>query len=1716
MNRLGLLLCLSLVAGCARQPEGALRVEISTADALKADCVRLAVSDDKGNELKSLVLSRANMRNAWKVGVVQGKDLPKTVTFQATAHLGTCTDETTFKLASRSPPVTATFPETTVEQVNLKLDPADATLDADRDGYVAVTLGGADCNDDAAKGGASIFPGSVQLCTSEVDTDCDGQGACADSDCGSAAECVSPPDRVVFRSVPATQLRYACTSAITVELQNAAGLRNATASTDVTLGSSLAGAQFFSDSSCTVPTTSVRIPFMSGQATVFLKSTDLGTAELTASATGLTSGRASVTILPTAVSQLKFTTPPRSLQAGVCGTDLVTLGVVDSNGLPTVTDQPLNVTLSALPSDMNGNFFAATDTACTPAQRLTSISIPAGAGEVSFRIRSERATPAMTPMVLNANSGMLMATQNVTVSPAAASKLGFLNTPLSMTSVMTCSPGKLQLQVQDAFGNRAPSPSDVVLDLSAMNLSNFTFYDALAGMCTTPITSITIAAGASDAELYVRGMTPSSNGSVVITPRNTFAQVTQAVYVSAGAPTRIALQGAKTITAGECTPTPITLTALDATNVPAAFATPQTVILSTAPTPASFAFYSQAGCGGAALGSTVTFPAGQTQLNLYFRGTIAVASFAITASITGFGSDTLGGNSIVAGPPAVLAWNPSSRTTTAGTCTAQGYTLNILDNFTNSTRFASDTTLTVSSTLAGVTIGTNSAACSSGSTMTIPASTTFATFYATHTVAATYALTATAGTASTSSSGQLVVNPGTATELRIVSPSPNPAAVTAGGCVQVRLERRDSLNNLVPVGTATTLNVGTLPSGVTAHADQTSCMNGTGAATTFAMAATDSQRTFWLRATRTNAMAVITPYVALQPALTATITLVVSPAAASALEFIGLPLSRASDVCSNGITVRRRDPFNNDATLDPDITVNVTSSAPLNFYTTSDCTGTAASSAAVTITSGNATSGAFSMKSATVTMATLTGASGSLTSATGSFSVTPGTPSRLVFSGAGANVGAGSCSGSIGFTVRDANNNLSPVSAALSVDLTKSPMGDSVTFYSDGACTTASTTTQVASGQSSGAFSFRSNTVNSALQVSIGSTGFTGASQTWNVQIGPPAAITWKTPPQSPIARFGCSSVATVELRDLGGNLSPAPGGGTTLTLNSSAANAGITFFSDSACTTPVTMVTVPAAATETSFYFTATGNTSTNLFVTGSGLTNSPTQNVSITPVTASFAVTMANTELEAGGCEAVTVTRQDMAMSPITRGSTPMTLTSDNAAVTLHTASNCSGTGASSQSTTIAHGTSAVTFYARGRSAAALTAVTLTASDTSGGVSNGTRTLNAYPLVRRGSCNVTNNNLTSRCTLSPSIPGNVISRSFLVFSSTGDTQFNDSGTQRVRPTDGNVECHLETSTTVDVVCSRSDSHQQVDVEYQVVSWGRSYANGGVTVQHLQANSAAATTTDVTLPTPVTSPASTFVLFSSKSLGGEINDANDFDTARLLDASTVRIAASSATSIAYSLQIVEFAGATVTRGTTTLSGATAQVTAPGDNARSFVLYSTYLSDTMSNDSYICKRRLRGRLHSNGTNIDFRRGAGGGGAGTNCTNSDVLELAWERVQLPVCSAGTGCTTAQSQVSASGGATNTSPTSQLTNGNGTTTWNITAVTTHRSIVFSGGQGPGGQSAGEGNYNDTNGDTGDDTGALHARFYFNSASQVGLTRAVTGDTANFIPFVVQFDP
>lgn len=763
--------------------------------------------------------------------------------------------------------------------------------------------------------------------------------------------CADPPDRVEITSTITSMLRYECRGPFRVELRDANGARTAVRDTLVSVSVSLPGVTAHWVASCTETSTStITLPAGQSSFEVYLKADGqaFGTATLTATAAQVaTAGQAMVEVHPQPVDHLEFTSPPRTISAGQCSTEQVTLELRDAMNRRTDVDSPTTITLTSSPADLNDANLFFSDAAC--AVDGSTPQLQPGQGAVALHLTARRAGSFVLTATPSAGQGI---TQQLTVVPGAASKLAFTNAPVALRTTESCSAALFTVQLRDAFDNPVTATADLPIRVSVSGLVNVTLHDG-TGPCTTAArTDFTIAAGTTSVSFRARGMTAPPNVGTIEASAGTggIADASQALTISSGFASRFVMTGAAQSTlAGQCSLSPFTLELQDSGGNVSSSPVPVTFTLTTVPAADStFRFYGGAGCL-VDLGGQLTVPAGQSSATFYFRGNRPMAAFEIRASSGALSPPAtfLPGNSIRPGPPAKLVFvAPLSQTAQAGACTASPYRANVLDLFDNSTSFSTPQTVSVTSNPPGVTVGASS--CAGGSSVSLAANATQATFSAQHTVTSPgYSLTATVGGFSTAVPASLTVTPGPSTLVRELPTGI--ANVPAGACQQITLSRRDAFGNPAPTAGPTPVTL-SYPAGTSWGVfSSTNCTGPSGAAismnSTHTVSFSVSPRT-----------AGNYPMTATVGAQSAVVDFQVVAAPPSQLVFSSPVQTIPAGSCSASTIVTLRDAWGNTAATASNRVVSFTATPTGNnvtFYSNSSCGG--AGSNQVTMLTGTST-----------------------------------------------------------------------------------------------------------------------------------------------------------------------------------------------------------------------------------------------------------------------------------------------------------------------------------------------------------------------------------------------------------------------------------------------------------------------------------------------------------------------------------------------------------------------------------------------------------------------------------------------------------------------------------------------------------------------------------------------------------------------------------------
>ena len=869
---------------------------------------------------------------------------------------------------------------------------------------------------------------------------------------------------------------------------------------------------------------------------------------------------------------------------------------------------------------------------------------------------------------------------------APPTQIVFSTAPLQLTAG-DCS-SALTLEARDARNQPQTVSGPTALLLSASPDTGVTFYADSA--CTTAATQITVFPGASRGSFYLRA---TKAGSLTLTAQASgIGQATQPETVFPAKATTLVLAGsAQTLSTDAACSQPITLQTFDAFGNTVAPSANLPVTLAASPSN-GVTFYAGAGCSGAAT-TTLTVPLGTTSATFSFRAT-KTGTFNLSASAAGY-SPGAQDATITPGLANALAFSTPPANVSAGVCTALG--LESHDAAGNAAPVTAATSVTLTSNPALVTFYADAACSMVSGNVTLGANTSSATVYFKATQAGSTTLSATAaGFASASQSA--TITPAAPASLAFSSLVQSKAAGTCSAAVTV--QTRDAFGSASSVSTNTAVNLSASPGTGFAFYSDASCTNAVSSAT---IAANTNTATFYFKGTQ---VASVTLTASASGLTSATQPATITAGAAFALAITPATQSVAVGTCSAQVQAQVHDAFGNVTTIPSGRSVTLTSSATSGFafYSDVNCT-----SAVTSVTLGaNASAVPFYFKgtqagSVQISVAT----SGGINGDTQTQTLTPGTPSVLAFSTAAQTLVAGVCSSKLTIQSRDNFGNTVAVGASTSVTLNVSPTSG-FTFYLNPDCTGPTTTVNLGPGNASADVYF-SSTKPGTFSVSLSATGFTNTPQSETITAAPASAIVITSAAQT-LAVNACSTAVALQVKDAFGNQVNA-GANTTVNLTASP-SAGLTFYSNGGCTTPVTSVTIAANANGASFFFKTTQAGTVTLTATPNNSLTADSQDETLTAGAAKqLSIDAPAQTLIAGKCSDITTVRAlDQFGNPTNvTAATAVTLTAaPGANFAFYSDATCS---TPITSVSIAAGTMSKGFYFRGTTT---NTVMITASNT------------------------------------------------------------------------------------------------------------------------------------------------------------------------------------------------------------------------------------------------------------------------------------------------------------------------------------------------------------------------------------------------------------------
>jgi hypothetical protein len=493
MRRVSLLLVLVVLAGCNR--EGAIQAVIHYDASVRASCIALEVLGGGDEVLRTLRLERPAdpERKTLTVAIFRG-DLPEEVQLQARALWGNgCTSA----LANngQSALVTGQFKAGEVSDVNIDLQRPSKALDDDEDGYIGADHGGPDCDDTRQ----DHRPGVEELCDGTDDLNCDNKRGCDDSTCAGKA-CARAPSSLLFTSGAFDATAGTCSPPVVVERRDSQNQASEFGfPTPLTLQTTVSGGvMFYADASCS-SSVDPTIPAGKSSLTFYVRGTKAGQGELSASATALTAATVTHSVVAGPGITPLITTPPNTLRAGECVP--FTVEWRDAFDNPAL-GHPNNITLT---TGMDAKLYqdAACQQAVTPAFLARDVQ--------SLPLYFSGPRTGTTTIVVEGTTS-LKAQQAQTVRPNVPTAFVVEGTAPQTLFAGECS-SAMTVRMFDRFNNPTSFDAATPLGLSSNSTGDFGFYVG-AGCTGTPVSALTLAAGATSAGFSFKGKT---GGPVTLT-----------------------------------------------------------------------------------------------------------------------------------------------------------------------------------------------------------------------------------------------------------------------------------------------------------------------------------------------------------------------------------------------------------------------------------------------------------------------------------------------------------------------------------------------------------------------------------------------------------------------------------------------------------------------------------------------------------------------------------------------------------------------------------------------------------------------------------------------------------------------------------------------------------------------------------------------------------------------------------------------------------------------------------------------------------------------------------------------------------------------------------------------------------------------------------------------------------------------------------------------
>ncbi len=802
-------------------------------------------------------------------------------------------------------------------------------------------------------------------------------------------------------------------------------------------------------------------------------------------------------LLAATATKLVFATTPTT---GTAGTTLGSVKVdIESSTGAIVTTNTSTVTIAVASGP--GGFTTASTTSVAAVSGVATFSKLAldTAGTYTFQVTDGSLT--------GATSG------NITVSPAAASKLAFQQTPTTGTAGQALSPS-ITASVEDAFGNV------VTTNTSTVTIAVASGPGALASGSTTTAKAASGVATFSNLILDTAG-----TYTFKVTDGSLTSATSGNIAVSAAAASKVVLEQTPTSgTAGQALSPSVTAAVEDAFgNVVTSNTSTETIALASGP-------------GGFTSGSTTSVAAASGVAT--FNNLVLDTSGSYTLKVTdgSLTSATTGTISVSPGAANKLVVQTTTATGTAGQALGT-LTVAVTDAYGN--------VLTSNTSTVTIAVASGPGGLASGSTTTAAAASGVATFSKLILdTAGTYTFKVTDGSLTSATSGSVIVGATTASKVVFQQ---TPTTGTAGQALSPSITAavEDTYGNVVTSNTSTvTIAVASGPGGLTSGSTTTA--TAASGVATFSNLILDTSGTYTFKVTDGSLTSATSG------------NIVVGAGTASKVVLEQTPTSgTAGQALSPSITAAVEDAFGNVVTSNTSTETIAVASGP-GGLTSGSTTSVAASSGVATFSNLVLdTSGSYTLA---VSDSGLSGAT------TGTISVSPAGVSKLVLQQTPTTGTAGQALGALTVAVTDAYGNvLTSNTSTVTIAVASGPGG-----LTSGSTITAAAASGVAT------FSNLVLDTSGSYTFTVTDSGLTGAT-TGTVSVSPGAAskVVLQQTPSSGTAGQALSPSVTAAVEDAFGNVvtsntstvtiavASGPGGLTSGSTTSVAAASGVATFSN-------------------------------------------------------------------------------------------------------------------------------------------------------------------------------------------------------------------------------------------------------------------------------------------------------------------------------------------------------------------------------------------------------------------------------------------------------------------------------------------------------------------------------------------------------------------------